>query len=207
MVGQQRLQISGLQFDKFSTPSSCMYWMVRFKIHVSSCSDFPSEAMLWIKEVEMVDSLDEQKSSWSVYGYTHFPIFWDAGREDCFCSEQDHPWIPTAKRRSVRKNRKLRKRIGFFEGDRPLTWFTATFLLLVLMIPLLTMRIYSLSLFVMRMFRTSIRDGTKFCCLCQNFHPMISWKVCTIKDTCVWSTQNRVRIVRQGHSSKEIDAQ
>ena len=26
---------------------------------IPNCSDFPSEAMLWIKEVEMVDSLDE----------------------------------------------------------------------------------------------------------------------------------------------------
>ena len=31
--------------------------------------------MLWIKEVEMVDSFDDLKSSWSVYGKTHFPIF------------------------------------------------------------------------------------------------------------------------------------
>ena len=26
---------------------------------MTACSDFPSEAMLWIKEVEMVDSMDE----------------------------------------------------------------------------------------------------------------------------------------------------
>ena len=37
-------------------------------------SDFPSEAMLWIKEVEMVDSLDELKSSPSVAG-KKFPNF------------------------------------------------------------------------------------------------------------------------------------
>ena len=29
------------------------------------------------------------------------------------------------------------------------------------------------------MFRILIRDGTKFYCRCQKFHPMISWKVCT----------------------------
>ena len=38
------------------------------KPKVTSCSDFPSEAMLCIKEVEMVDSLDELKSSRSVSG-------------------------------------------------------------------------------------------------------------------------------------------
>ena len=32
------------------------------------CSDFPSEAMLWIKEVEMVASVDELKSSRSLVG-------------------------------------------------------------------------------------------------------------------------------------------
>ena len=39
---------------------------------VSSCSGFPSEAMLWIEEVEMVDSVDDLKSSRSIQGYTHF---------------------------------------------------------------------------------------------------------------------------------------
>ena len=29
---------------------------------MTTCSDFLSEAMLWIKEVEMVDSMDELKS-------------------------------------------------------------------------------------------------------------------------------------------------
>ena len=49
--------------------------------------------MLWIKEVEMVDSMDELKSSRSVAG-KNFPNFWDAGREDCLCCEQDHPELP-----------------------------------------------------------------------------------------------------------------
>ena len=41
---------------------------------MTTCSDFPSEAKLWIKEVEMVDSLDELKSSRSVSG-NNFPNF------------------------------------------------------------------------------------------------------------------------------------
>ena len=47
------------QRDKCPTPSSFMHWKIRFKTHVSSCPDFPSEAMLWIKEVDrdMEDSL------------------------------------------------------------------------------------------------------------------------------------------------------
>ena len=63
MAGQQRQQISELQFDKFPYPQS-----------FSTYSDFPSEAMLWINEVEMVDSLDELKSSRSVHG-KDFPNF------------------------------------------------------------------------------------------------------------------------------------
>ena len=57
MADEQRLQISELHFDKFSTNSTFSCWKIRFKTHVSSCSGFPSEAMLWIKEVEMADSV------------------------------------------------------------------------------------------------------------------------------------------------------
>ena len=61
MVGQQRQQISELQFDKFPTPQSFLLWKMR-----------SSDALLCIREVEMVDSLDELKSSRSVSGMT-FP--------------------------------------------------------------------------------------------------------------------------------------
>ena len=47
---------------------------IRFKNQVTTCSDFPSEAMLWIKDVEMVDSVDDLKSSRSVSG-KNFPNF------------------------------------------------------------------------------------------------------------------------------------
>ena len=61
MVGQQRPQISELQFDTILTPSTFSCWKMRFKNQVPACSDFPSDAMLGIKEVEMVDSFDELK--------------------------------------------------------------------------------------------------------------------------------------------------
>ena len=72
MVGQQRQQMPELQFDKFPNPQSFLVWRIRFKNQVIACSDFPSEAMLWIKEVEMVDSVVELKSSRSVSG-KNFP--------------------------------------------------------------------------------------------------------------------------------------
>ena len=66
MVGQERQQISELKFDKFTSPQSFLMWKIQFEHQVTSCSDFPPDAVLWIKEVEMVDSLDELKSSRSV---------------------------------------------------------------------------------------------------------------------------------------------
>ena len=65
---QQRLQISDLHFDKFPTPATFACWKIRFKTEVCNCSQFPTEAMQWIKEVELVDSVDELRSSSSTRG-------------------------------------------------------------------------------------------------------------------------------------------
>ena len=65
---QQRLQISDLHFDKFHTPATFACWKIRFKTEVCTCSQFPTEAMHWIKEVELADSVDGLKSSSSVRG-------------------------------------------------------------------------------------------------------------------------------------------
>ena len=60
---QQRLQILDLHFDKFPTPATFACWTIRFKTEVCACSQFPTEAMQWIKEVELVDSVDDLRSS------------------------------------------------------------------------------------------------------------------------------------------------
>ena len=65
---QQRLQISDLHFDKFHTPATFACWKIRFKTAVCTCSQFPTKAMLWIKEVEMVESVDDLKYSCSFRG-------------------------------------------------------------------------------------------------------------------------------------------
>ena len=65
---QQRLQISDLHFDKFPSLATFACWKIRFKTEVCTCSQFPTEAMLWIKEVEMVDSVGDLKSSSSIRG-------------------------------------------------------------------------------------------------------------------------------------------
>ena len=65
---QQRLQISDLHFDKSLTPATLACWKIRFKTEVCTCSQFPMEAMHWIREVELVDSVDELRSSSSTRG-------------------------------------------------------------------------------------------------------------------------------------------
>ena len=65
---QQRLQISDPHFDKFTTSATFACWKIRFKTEVCTCSQFPTEAMLWVKEVEMVEPVDDLKSSCSVRG-------------------------------------------------------------------------------------------------------------------------------------------
>ena len=65
---QQRLQSSDLHFDKFPSRATFACWKIRFKTEVCICSQFPTHALLWIKEVEMVESVDDLKSSCSVRG-------------------------------------------------------------------------------------------------------------------------------------------
>ena len=67
---QQRLQISDLHFDKYPTPATFACWKIRFKTEVCTCSHFPTEAMQWIKEVELVDSVDDLRSSSSTRGFS-----------------------------------------------------------------------------------------------------------------------------------------
>ena len=65
---QQRLQISDLHFDKFSTSATFACGKIIFKTVVCTCSQFPMEALLWIKEVELDFSVDDLKSSCSFRG-------------------------------------------------------------------------------------------------------------------------------------------
>ena len=65
---QQRLQISDLHFDKFPTPATFACWKIRFKTEGCTCSQIATEAMHWIKEVEMVYSVNDLKSLSSIRG-------------------------------------------------------------------------------------------------------------------------------------------
>ena len=65
---QQPLRISDPHFDKFTTSPKFPCWKIRFNTEVCTCSQFPAEALLRIKEVEMVDSVDDLTYSCSVRG-------------------------------------------------------------------------------------------------------------------------------------------
>ena len=77
MADQSKLQTSELQFDTFThkfdifmlevkiqDPSKCVLVLV-----------LPQRQCYGIKEVEMVDSVNDFKSSRSIQGFTHFPNF------------------------------------------------------------------------------------------------------------------------------------
>ena len=76
---QQRLQISDLHWDKFTTPATFACWKIRFKIEVWICSQFLTEAMLWIIEVRWLNLRNSNT------------IFWGIRRENCFSTEPNHP--------------------------------------------------------------------------------------------------------------------
>ena len=87
---QQRLQISDLHFDKFPTPATFACWKIRFKTEVCTCSQFPTEAMQWIKEVELADSVDDLRSSSSIRSIP-MPDFEVLDARIASAPEQDHP--------------------------------------------------------------------------------------------------------------------
>ena len=147
------------------------------KHKVSSGSDFLSEAMFWIKEVETVDSLDKLKSSRSVYG-KDFPNF---DTLDTKIASALNKIIQNSqfKKKVSLEEQKAQKEDRFLRGRQIAFMIYDYFRVTGAHDTVLDCAYYSLLLFMMTTFRNSIRDGTKFCCRCQKFHPMISRKVCT----------------------------
>ena len=109
---QQRLQISDLHFDRFTTPATFACWKIRFKTEVCTCSQFPTEAM------EMVDSVDDLKSSLTVRGIR---------MPDCEVLDASASALnriihnSRSKEESVWRNKRPKKRSVSFAEDRLLT--------------------------------------------------------------------------------------
>ena len=111
---QQRLQISDLHFDKFLTPDTFACWKIRFKTEVCTGSQFLTEAMQWIKEVELVDSVDDLISSSSTRGIS-MPNF---GVVDARIASALNKIIHSSqyKRRISLEEHKAQKQDSFFRG-------------------------------------------------------------------------------------------
>ena len=160
---QQRLQISDLHFDKFPSPATSACWKIRFKTEVCTCSQVPTEAMQWIKEVELVDSVDELRSLSSIRGFS-MPNF-----------EVLDARIASALNKII-QNSHFKRRISLEEQkaqkqDRFLSQQTDCLLDLRLHPGSLESRILSkttptcsLLVFEMTIFRNSIRSGMEFYC-------------------------------------------
>ena len=152
--------------------------MIRFKTQASSCSDFASKAMLRIKEVEMVDSVDDLKSSRSIQGYTHFLNFemLDAriasALNKILQNSQFKKKVSLEEQKAQKEDRLLRGRqIAFMIYDHiRVTGAHDTVLDYA--------ELFSV-FFMTLLFKNSTQDGPKFYHLCQKFHPMMSWEVVT----------------------------
>ena len=161
---QQRLQISDLHFDKFPTPATFACWKIRFKTEVCTCSQFPTEAMQWIKEVESVDSVDELRSSSSIRGIQmpNFEVL------DAMIASALNRIIHNShfKRRISLAEQKAQKQDRFPSRQTDCSLdLRSLFGSLGAMILSRTMPTYSLSVYEMMIFRNSILSGTEFYCL------------------------------------------
>ena len=129
--------------------------------------------MLWIKEVEVVESVDDLKSSLSVRGI-RMPDF-----------EVLDAKIASALNRII-QNTRFKKKVSLEEQkaqkeDRFLRGRQIAYLIYEYfrVTPSRIMPIYSQSLFEMIVFRSSIQNGMKFYCRRHKSHLMTSWKICS----------------------------
>ena len=163
------------------------FWQVHYTSHACllddkiqdwcACSQFSTEALRRIKEVEMVVSVDDFKSSSSVRGI-RMPDF--EVLDARIASALDRIIHNTQfKKGQAGENEKSKKRTVSFVEERSLTWSTSTSGSLEPMILSRIMPTY-LQLFVeMMTFGNSIRNGTKFYFQWRKSHLMTSWKACT----------------------------
>ena len=148
----------------------------------------------------MVDSLDDLKSSRSVWG-KDFPNFEMLDAQIASALNKIIQNSQFKKKVSLEEQKAQKRRpVSARKTDR-LHESTTNFEWLVLMIPYCKRLIYALLLFMMTEFRNSIRDGTKFFCQCQK-NPsdeiLESLYKLRIRESC--ATQKRILIVRHGDS-------
>ena len=172
---QQRLQISDLHFDKFPTPATFACCKTRFKTEVCTCSQFPTEPMHWMKEVKMVDSVDDLRSSSSIRSIPmpDFEVL------DAKIASALNKIIHNShfKRKISLEEQKAQKEDRFFRGRQTRSTSTSGSLAPVILSSI--MQTYLQLFFKVMIFRNSIRNGTKFYYQWRKSHLRKSWKDCT----------------------------
>ena len=102
--------------DVLDTSAAFACWKIRFKTEVCICSQFRTEAMMWIKEVEIVELVDELRSSSSIRGIS-IPDFEVLDAKNASALN----WIihnTSSKERSVWRNKKAQKEDRFLRGKQ-----------------------------------------------------------------------------------------
>ena len=200
---QQRLQISDLHFDKFPTPATFACRKIRFKTEVCTCWQFPTEAMPWIKEVEMVDSVDDLKSSSSIRGISmpNFEVL------DARIASALNRIIHNShfKRKVSLEEQKTQKQDRFLRG-RQIAYLICEYFQVTGAND--SVENYA-DLFTISLRNDDIQefdskwDGIFFVC---DENP--TWwhlgRIVQIKNTRVWETQDRIGMAWPGDSSEEI---
>ena len=179
--------------SKFPTPSTFSCWNFRIqKPRKVLVPVLTSEAMLWITEDgdgRFGGRFLNHRAQFE--GENHFPNFLDAGRENCFCSEQNHPeFLHQEKGQSG--GTESSKRGPFLSWKTSLTWSASTSGLLEPMIPSRIIQIY-LQLFLRNDDIQGIRYEMGWNSIIYD-EDSIGWhpgKFVHIKNTWIWSTQNR----------------
>ena len=202
---QQRLQISDLHFDKFPTPATFACWKIRFETEVCTCSQFLTEAMQWIKKVEMVDSVDDFKSLSSTRGIpmSNFEVL------DVRIASALNKIIHNShfKRRISLEEQKAQKQDRLLRG-RQIAYLIYQYFRVTgandsvenyADLFTISLRNDDIQEFDSKVGRNFIIDETN----------PIWWhlgRIVEIKSTRVWETQDRIGIVQFGYSSEEIRA-
>ena len=160
--------------------------------------------MLWIQEVEMVDSVDELRSSSSTRGIS-MPNFEVLDARIASALNKIIHNSQFKRRISLEEQKKPRKGTVSFEVDRLPTWSTITFGSLEPMILSKTTPTCSLLFFEMTTFMNSIESGTEFLLSMTKIPPDdILEGLYKFKNTRVWEIKDRIGIVRPGDSSEEV---
>ena len=119
MVDSRRTTSRSCSSKKFPAPST-LCWKTSFTTEVYSGTDWPSESSRWIWEVELPTSVDDLKTSRSVFGH-RFPRIRDAWCEDRFLPKGGSPKFALQKEGPSRRAEGS-KMTGSFAEDRMLLW-------------------------------------------------------------------------------------